>query len=83
LDTPALEKAPSLAPDLKKILQTFLFLSRRRPQTLGSEPPAIPSSEIIAGWEISGWKDMGMPLREFSRWMDELDSTFIEFKRKR
>jgi L-asparaginase II len=72
---------PLLEPDQQRLLEAFFTLNKTRPLHDGwsGKQSRLRLADVRAGWEISGWQAMGMPLDEFVEWMLELDHAYISF----
>ena len=82
-DTPALDRLPTLEPDQAKILKEFMRLNKKRPQSFGKVPCPIPTQEIMAAWDLRGFKAAGMTRKEFADIVEDLDAALIDFYIKR
>lgn len=75
----ALDEIPVLDPDLQKLLDTFLIISRSRPPSMSKIPANTRITDIIAMWQPSGWQRIGMPLKDFIESMQQIDAEYIQY----
>lgn len=60
-----------------------MLLCRTRAASFSNMPANLQIPDIVTVWDTSGWKSMGMPLKEFLSWMLLLDGEFMAYARAR